>query len=411
VSARLAEVLWDRGRIEQAIERMDSAIRVLALEEPDADLAALAAQLGRFMFFHGDFELARERVETALDMAEALALPEVVSEALNTKGIILVAHGRPLEGLTLLRYALEVALEHDKPSAALRAYYNLADSLARGDRFDEAAEVVREGLAFARRVGNRYWESAFMSSMYPPFALGHWDEVVAMRAELPEEDWSQTRLAFLGVLACWLPTQVNRGHVAEAEALLPLLSEFETSADVQENMCYAFARACVLLAQGRPAEALALAEAAIDGRAAMGISNEVIKESFVVAMAASLALDDVDKARELLAIVEGLPRGRSPQFLQAQAARFRAALTARGGDAGEAERLFKQAAGRFRELSVPFYLAVTELEHGEWLTAEGRADEAEPLLAEARELFERLEAVPWLERLERIARPRAEVPA
>ncbi len=239
VSARLAEVLWDRGRIEQAIERMDSAIRVLALEEPDADLAALAAQLGRFMFFHGDFELAQERVETALDMAEALALPEVVSEALNTKGIILVAHGRPLEGLTLLRYALEVALEHDKPSAALRAYYNLADSLARGDRFDEAAEVVREGLAFARRVGNRYWESAFMSSMYPPFALGHWDEVVAMRAELPEEDWSQTRLAFLGVLACWLPTQVNRGHVAEAEALLPLLSEFETSADVQENMCYA----------------------------------------------------------------------------------------------------------------------------------------------------------------------------
>jgi hypothetical protein len=62
--------------------------------------------------------------------------------------------------------------------------------------------------------------------------------------------------------------------------------------------------------------------------------------------------------------------------------------------------LFKQAAGRFRELLVPFYLAVVRLEHAEWLTAQGGADEADQLLAEAREIFERLEATPWLERLD-----------
>ena len=56
--------------------------------------------------------------------------------------------------------------------------------------------------------------------------------------------------------------------------------------------------------------------------------------------------------------------------------------------------------GLFREIAAPFYLAVTQLEHGEWLTGQGRADEAEPLLAEARETFERLEATPWLERLD-----------
>ena len=41
---------------------------------------------------------------------------------------------------------------------------------------------------------------------------------------------------------------------------------------------------------------------------------------------------------------------------------------------------------------------MTWLEHGEWLGEQGRADEAEPLLAEAREIFERLGATPWLER-------------
>jgi len=46
---------------------------------------------------------------------------------------------------------------------------------------------------------------------------------------------------------------------------------------------------------------------------------------------------------------------------------------------------------------------VTELEHAEWLRDQGRADEAEPLLTEAREIFERLEAGPWLERASGVA--------
>jgi class 3 adenylate cyclase/tetratricopeptide (TPR) repeat protein len=411
VSARLAEVWWDGGRIELAIERMDSAFQVLSQEEADADLATLAAQLGRFMFFHGDVALARERVETALDMAEALLLPEVLSQALNTKAIILFVQGRPMEGLTLLRYSLEVALEHDKPSAALRAYYNLADSLARGDRFEEAAQAARDGLALARRVGNRYWEWSFMAQMYAPFALGEWDEVLAMRSQLPEVEWAQARLAFAGLPVTWVQLQLHRGRVAEAEALMQMLAELETSADVQERMQYACGKARLLFVQAHPAEALVAAEVSMAARETIGVSSEAIKEAFGVALEAALELDDLDKAHELLAVIDGLPPGSSPQLLQAQAARFRAALAGRRGDAEEAERLFKQAGGRFRELSVPFYLAVTELEHGEWLVAEGRADEAEPLLTEAREIFERLEAKPWLERLAAIPAGREEVPA
>ena len=399
VSARLAEVMWDRGRIEQAIERMDSAFQVLAREEPDADLAALAAQIGRFMFFHGDLTLARERVETALDMAEALSLPEVLSQALNTKAIILIAHERPKEGLTLLRYALEVALEHDKPSAALRAYYNLADSLARGDRFEEAAETARDGLALARRFGNRYWEWSFLAQVYPLFALGEWDKVIEMRAQLPEEDWSQARLAFAGLPTTWVPIHIHRGLLDEAESLMTVLAELETSADVQERMAYTSGKARLLLAQARLVEALATAEASMGERVTIGVSSEAVKESFVVAMEAAIELGDLDKAHELIAVVDALPPGRSPQFLQAQSARFRARLAAAQGEPAEAERLFKRAAGRFRELSIPFCLAVTQLEYAEWLLCERRPDDAEPPLAEAQEIFERLGAQPWLERL------------
>jgi ATP/maltotriose-dependent transcriptional regulator MalT len=350
-------------------------------------------------------------VETALDMAEALSLPEVLSQALNTKAIILIAHERPREGLALLRYALEVALEHDKPSAALRAYYNLADSLARGDRFEESADMARDGLAFARRVGNRYWEWSFLAQMYAPFALGEWDEVLAMRSQLPEVEWSQARLAFAGLPATWVQIQVHRGRLAEGEALIEMLAELETSADVQERMQYACGKARVLFARARPAEALAAALVSMGARDTIGVSSEAVKEAFGVAVEAALELDDLEKAQELLAVVEALPPGSSPQFLQAQAARFRAAVAGRRGDPEEAERLFKRAAGRFRELSVPFYLAVTELEHGEWLAAQGRTADAEPLLAEVREIFERLEAAPWLQRLDAVAARPEEVPA
>jgi hypothetical protein len=44
------------------------------------------------------------------------------------------------------------------------------------------------------------------------------------------------------------------------------------------------------------------------------------------------------------------------------------------------------------------------LEHAESLRARGLPEKAEPLLAEARATFERLEATPWLERLERAGR-------
>jgi hypothetical protein len=100
-------------------------------------------------------------------------------------------------------------------------------------------------------------------------------------------------------------------------------------------------------------------------------------------------------------VVEGLPPGRRPQYLVAQAARLRARLAQLVGRPDDVEPGMKTAAGMFRELGAPFWLGVTLLEHGEWLASQGRADQAGPLLDEAREIFERLEARPWLERLEK----------
>jgi hypothetical protein len=153
-----------------------------------------------------------------------------------------------------------------------------------------------------------------------------------------------------------------------------------------------------------------VARIGFDGREACSITHEAVKESFVVGVEAALASNDTASAEELLAAVEALPAGHSPQFLQAHSARFRAQLADRAGEPAEAERRFKRAAGLFREIAVPFYLAVTQLEHGEWLAREGHDEAAEPLLAEAREIFERLGAAPWVEQAQKVAGA-AKIPA
>ena len=76
------------------------------------------------------------------------------------------------------------------------------------------------------------------------------------------------------------------------------------------------------------------------------------------------------------------------------AIRFRALL----GD--EPDQRFRAAAAAFREYGVVLQAAKVQTEHAEWLLGEGRGEEAEPLLAEAREVFERLGARPWLERVD-----------
>ena len=399
VSARLAEILWDRGRLQQGIESMNRAFEVLSQDEPDEDLAALAAQVGRFLFFEGEPELGLQRVETALDLAEALLLPEVLSQALNTKAIMLTSRDRSKEGLAVLRYALEVAVEHDKPTAALRAYYNIADTIARLDRHEEAAAYLEEGMALARRVGNRYWEWQLRGQVYPAYALGRWDDVLAITSELPEDEWLDVRQLSAGLSALGPLVQVHRGRPDEAGRLVDAFSMLAESDDVQERSGYACGKAGFLLANGDNSGALELAESSFAVRNAMGVSSEFVKESFAIAAQAALALGDLDKAERLIASIDTLPPGKYPQLLRAQVARFKARVASLRGDASEAERLFRGAIGLLRELAVPFHLAATELELAELAIAHGRDDDAEPLLAEARELFTALDAKPWLERL------------
>jgi class 3 adenylate cyclase/tetratricopeptide (TPR) repeat protein len=401
VSARLGFVGWNRGQAAEAVERMERSFQVLAGDEPDEDLASLAAELARVLYFTGDHERAAQRIDLALEIVQSLQLQGLISQALTTKAVI-VQLRRPEEAIALLRHAVTLALESDDAIAALRAYFNLAHEMSDRGRYEDAVELTRDGLDLARRHGSRAWELRMLAQMlYPLSALGSWDEAVARAAEIPAGAHLQFGNVVLAAeLAPLTRIHTARGELAEAQTLATLAGGFETSDDRQERTSIAVSRAMLTRAEGRVGDALAAAEEALQLGGAAGRAH--LNEAFVEALEAALALGDLERVDQLVGEIDELSRANRGGYLQAQRTRFVAALAGRRGKGVAAERSFKRGAALFRELGMPFWAAVTEFEHADWLVTEGRLEEAEPLLAEARETFERLGATPWLERAAQI---------
>src|SRR5262249_13160009 len=101
-----------RGRRAEATERLTRAYAVIAGDEPDDVVALLLARLGQSYWFLGDRERAAEYNEKALDIAEALRLPEVLSLGWLTRAGLLASH-RPQEARGLYQLALDTAMANE----------------------------------------------------------------------------------------------------------------------------------------------------------------------------------------------------------------------------------------------------------------------------------------------------------
>jgi len=396
VVSRLARVDAFTGRRDEAMARMERAFAVTSGDEPDEDLALLAARLAFGYWYGGDLERAAERAELALDIAEAHAYATALPLALRAKAGVANSRGHIQEAGALVSQALRLALEADVVEEAGTCYFWLSDRCFQRDDYARALEYLDEGLDLMRRVGDRAGESAFLSERtHALLMLGRWDEVQATSDDFSAERWASGGL-FLSLFEAAVEVDVQRGRLEEARRVFALLSRLEESTDNQDRSTFLAVRASLHLAEGRPGEALADGEVAVEAARIFGIAAQSAKHGIVVALEAASALGQSAKLEELLALIDAVPLGTRPPFLDAQAQRIRARA------AGE-ETGLGAAAERFRSLGIVFWLAVTQLEQAELLLRTGRAEQAGPLLEESSEILERLGASPWLARAARAA--------
>ena len=394
LAAMLGYVALTNGRSEEAERVMREAYETVRDDEPDADVALLSGRLAQLYAFSGDARAA-ELVDRTLDIAEGLQLHEAMLRGWGAKAVMLFPT-RPTEALGLFMLALSVAREQDLPRSMTVAYGNVSDAAMQRDQYRDCLGYIEEALPLARRVGDRRNEWFMLAEQsYVLSMLGRWDEAVARAGELPTDSVGAD-IVSASVLTGVVEIYLRRGEVVLAQELLGRFDDLARSDDVQMHGSVFAATSAVRLAEGRLREALAAAERAIEGRLTLGLGSQDVKQGYRNGLEAALALGDLDTADRLLRIVEEAPIGLRPPYLAALAQRFRARLA---GDAPEADRLFASAAAGFAAIDIPFEEAVVQLEHAEWLGRIGRPDEADQLLAGARETFERLRATPWLERV------------
>ena len=388
---------WQGGDLEGGSRLLEESLETVADEEPDADLAELAEVRARLRFFLGDVEGASTRVERALEIAEALYVPGVLVDALNTKHLVLGASGREEEALALLQRAIELGRQHDLGHRLLRALYNLSYQMTVRDDNRAAVQIDLECLEIARRRGDRVGEMMANGHLgYAYYALGDWDEVDRILAELDSSNVDRSVLDRVGI---GIPLLVGRGDLAEARSRLEEGDSSRTSGEIQQRAGYLLCEGWLLTAEGRPAEGLAAFREALALEDRLQPRHPFTKYTLIGALEAALAVPDLDAASELLDLWEAMrPVDRTP-LLEAHWERARAALAVARGDADSAEPSLAKSLEIFRKLEMPYDVGTSLVAQAEWLVGRDREAEAEPLVAEAREIFQRLRARPMLERL------------
>src|ERR1700683_2626424 len=173
-------------RGEEAVGAAGQALSTLQPLGETAGLARAYATLAAIKMTRNENDEAIELARRAEALARSLGASDVIADALNTEGCAAAATDQ--SWVELLRRSLELAISRHLPNQAARAYSNLYGISCDQFRFDEGEQYYLDGLAYCEQ--NDLDQASFFLRATRTIVLehrGHWDEAVAISAQLLEE--------------------------------------------------------------------------------------------------------------------------------------------------------------------------------------------------------------------------------
>jgi class 3 adenylate cyclase/tetratricopeptide (TPR) repeat protein len=384
--ALLGEIFIDMGNPAEAAEVLTKALATFPASGSGAVRAALLASLSRAHMRLSQPEKAITAADLALDLAEHLGLERIVAETFNNKGSSLGQLGRNREGIALLRASIDVAHAGGFVAAEIRAMNNLG---ANTEDRREARDAHLAAADLALRVGNRSlanWSAE--AARYQSYELAEgWDAALepagdegatATGSQMDEVRRTAISAAFL----------VARGAPVDAElARLDVLSTqisdpFATAAPHAIRSDLSFQAGNYAHAAD---EALRAAE-----------DEELAGYYLADAMRAALWGRDLTRAGQVLERLDKIPL--IGIGVEATRVAGRAGVAALEGHTDDAISGFRQAISQMRSLKADFNVARLSLDLV-WLIGADHPATREAA-SEARAIFERVKARPYLERLD-----------
>jgi tetratricopeptide (TPR) repeat protein len=386
----LARSMLTGRQAERVLAMLEAAVPTFADLAPDPAFVGLEGQYARAAFLRDEHRRSLEIVERVLDAAERGDLRAIVADALVTKGSGLAAIGRIREGMGVIEIGERLALAEGRTWTVLRGLNNRLNDLV---DFDPRAyrDGALDGLALARRIGDRGWMLQFLLlSGFGAHLVGEWDEAMdRWQTVLGEDPEPGDRLVPLfGVLSVVAARgEPMPGAAEEIEAIAAEVS------DPQVTWTTIAGPAVIASAEGRLADAVALWRA---GARAMPSSA---REWLPIAARLAVRLGDVAGAQQDLAALDEL--GVHTPRHEAERLAIRAGLAALEGRPTDALRLYSESLQAFREYGSPFSVAQVTIEMATVL------DPSTPEVAAAIEtatgILSRLRARAFLDQLEAAA--------
>lgn len=390
-TARLAEVLSDGlERVADAIARAQDVLTELGETGSERARADLAATLASLRSGSGASEQALVWAETACTLAERLDDTDLLGRAIGAKSAVLFRIGRHREAVMLARGRM--ALAETAGSLVEQAWASLYVSLFVLDEDPhEAIRLQLESAELARRAGARTLETVnLLNAAEGATNLGQWDDARAALIALRQRDLPAPRQTQLEL--CEAVLAALSGDTALAFERLEATADADGTEDMTARANNHRARAEVYLATGDLEAAHRHASAALAAEPS-GINSA---GALAIQQRAALWLGDVGRAREALTGMQAF-RGRWMATVRLTAEAGLAALEGRHDVSALA---YARALDAWRTIDSPLDLALCALDRailrGPDVAPGGEDDEA-------REIFTRIGATPYLARLDRAA--------
>jgi DNA-binding CsgD family transcriptional regulator/tetratricopeptide (TPR) repeat protein len=176
---QLSRTLWRLCRGQECIAMAEAALSTLEPLGPSRELAWAYAIYAAMVMLDHDVERSIRAGHRALDLAEELDLPDVLSYALNTEaGVVADSDG---EWTGMLLRALRVARDAGQVEQAGRAYSNLHTLYINEIRLSEAERCYLEGVTYCDEQDMATYLTCLQGWHATALDLqGRWDEAVAI---------------------------------------------------------------------------------------------------------------------------------------------------------------------------------------------------------------------------------------
>ena len=295
-------------------------------------------------------------------------------------------------GLQDFRTAIELATEAGQGREVALLHNNLGFNLWFFEGPAASLGVLREGIAYAKARGlSEMFDALVESSVDPLVDTGEHEEALRLAAEMiPRLEASGDVFVLVSVRCDQARIFALRGETSQVTAWLEWLeSTARETGDPQLIISCLGAAALVHagLGQGEVAAALVTEVESYPG------AREQQQYNIMLPTMVRTALGIGEPA-----LAERLVAGLEPRYPYAEHALVaaNAALTEARGDLSSAADAYADAADRWERFGVVPEQAFALLGQGRCLLGLSRPTEAAPVLQHAREIFERLQAVPAL---------------